>query len=534
MDERPNIILILCDDMGFSDIGCYGSEIQTKALDKLAKNGVCFTQFYNTPRCSPSRASLLTGLHPHQTGVGILTQNQLPHGYSGDLNRSCVTIAEVLKENNYSTYMCGKWHVCNDFYNSGNWPMQRGFEEYYGPIGGGGNYYCPIALTRNNSNIEDEAIKDKKFYLTDAISDSAIKYIINHIRHNKAKPYFLYLAYTAPHWPLHALEEDIAKYKGYFDKGWDILREEKLKRMKKLGIVNQDCELSPKDDLLVDWADIENKEWELRRMEVYAAQIDRMDQGIGKIVKELKKNGTFNNTLIIFLSDNGGCSEELVYPGKGFVEAGFSKKYTKNKKKIKFGNNQSIMPGSEDTYQSYGRAWANLSNTPFRLYKHWAHEGGISTPFIIHWPLGIKRKGTLCHSPAHIIDIMPTILEVTKTKYPKYYNGNKIPPPEGKNIINMLNKSLQYERMLFWEHEGNAAIRYHNWKLVKKFNNKWELYNIEKDRSESENLAEQNIEKVEYMKNAYEKWAIGCGVIPYEKILKYCESNKKDPDGVKA
>jgi len=531
MENKPNIILILSDDMGYSDMNCYGGEVKTSGLDKLAANGVRFTQFYNSPRCSPSRASLLTGLHPHQTGVGILTQNQIPDGYEGNLNRRCVTIAEILKENGYSTYMSGKWHVCNDWFeDKSNWPVQRGFEEFYGIIGGAANYYNPIALTRNNDNIEHEAIEDKNFYLTDAISDNAVKYIQKHTKDKTDKPYFMYVAYTSPHAPIQAFEEDIAKYRGRFDKGWDALREERLDRMIELGVINPSWKLTPRDKSQPSWEDAQHKEWETRKMEVYAAQIDSMDQGIGRIVKELEENGTIDNTLIIFLSDNGGCSEEYKPPGTGFVEGHICKEYTKDGRKVRMGNDSSIMPGDESTFQSYGRAWANLSNTPFRLYKHWTHEGGISTPFIMHWPLRIKGKGKLCDSPAQLTDVMATILDITQAKYPEVYNGNEIFPIEGESLAPLIDiNNTTYDRgMLFWEHEGNGAVRDGKWKLVKKFPGEWELYDMEKDRSETSNLATQHPEKLENMKKAYVEWTNRCGVIPYENILLFYSKKKKE------
>ena len=525
MNEKPNIVLILNDDMGYSDIGCYGGEVQTPVLDKLAKDGLRFTQFHNSPRCSPTRASLLTGLHPHQTGIGILTENQLPDGYPGDLNRECVTIAEVLKENGYLTYMSGKWHLCNDrFGNKSNWPNQRGFDEFYGIINGANNYYNPITLTRNNKNIELEA-QDPDYYLTDATSDNAVKYINSHKDKNN-NPFFMYVAYTAPHWPLHAFKEDIDKYRGRFDKGWDELRKERRERMISMGLINPKWQLTQRDESQPAWDKAEHKRWQSRRMEVYAAQIDRMDQGIGRIVDSLKENDMLDNTLIMFLADNGGCAEELIPPRKGLLKGHIAHEYTKTGEKVQLGNEPSIMPGDESTYQSYGVAWANLSNTPFRLYKHWTHEGGISTPLIMHYPAQINDKGALRHSPGQLTDIMATILDITGTEYPENYNGNKILPCEGKSLVPLFDSDERDRGMLFWEHEGNAAVREGRWKLVKKFPGQWELYNMQEDRTELNNLVEQYPDRVKKMKKVYESWAKRCNVIPRENILGLMKARK--------
>jgi len=285
---KPDIIIILNDDMGFSDIGCYGGEIETPNLDRLAAGGLSYSQFYNTARCSPSRASLLTGLHPHQTGIGILTYDTGPEGYAGDLNRRCVTIAEVVKEAGYGTYLSGKWHVAKNLTEpTDSWPMQRGFEKFFGTIIGAGSFYHPNTLTRGNESAEHEATENPEFFYTDAISDQAAAFIRDHHRDTPDKPLFQYVAYTAPHWPLHAHDEDIARYKGRFDEGWDKLREQRLERLVRAGIIDASWVLTERDPTQPAWENAEEKEWLLRCMEVYAAQIDRMDQGIGRIVAAL-------------------------------------------------------------------------------------------------------------------------------------------------------------------------------------------------------------------------------------------------------
>lgn len=520
--DRPNILIILNDDMGYSDIGCYGGEIETPNLNRLAASGLRYSQFYNTARCSPSRASLLTGLHPHQTGIGILTYSNGPEGYAGDLNRNCVTIAEVLKQRDYKTYLSGKWHVAQNLTQPTDaWPLQRGFDHFYGTIIGAGSFYHPTTLTRGNENVEHEYQNDSSFFYTDAISDQAVEFIRQHKKENSDKPFFQYVAYTAPHWPLHAHDEDIAKYKGRFDAGWDKLREERLQRLVDDGILHPNWKLTDRDPSQPPFDEAKHREWTLRCMEVYAAQIDRMDQGIGRILKALEETGELDNTLLIFLSDNGACAEDIPenVTAQELINLMIAKATTRDGKPVRFGNDPSIMPGAEDTYQSYGTAWANLSNAPFRLYKHWIHEGGIATPFIVHWPKGIAEKGGLRHSAFQLPDIMATVLDVSGAEYPKEYKGNKILPLEGVSMVPTFSSETPRNAPLFWEHEGNAAVRVGKWKLVRKYPGDWELYDMELDRTELNDLAAQHPDRVKEMKAQYDVWANRCGVIPREKIL---------------
>ncbi|MHA1369461.1 MAG: arylsulfatase [Promethearchaeota archaeon] len=523
MKSTPNIVLILADDMGYSDIGCYGGEINTPNLDSLALDGIRLTQFYNTARCSPSRASLLTGLHPHQTGIGILVADHGPEGYAGTINKHCITIAELLKQNGYKTYMSGKWHVSHDAKNpNDSWPCQRGFDHHYGTIAGAGSYFDPISLTRDNKNIEHEAHETPDFYYTDAISDNAVKFIKQHSKNHHDAPFFLYVAYTCPHWPLHAKEKDIKKYEGRFDEGWDELRKARMKRMTEMGIINPKWKLTPRDPYKKPWSKEKHKKWQARRMEVYAAQIDCMDQGIGRIIDALKKTNNFNNTLFIFLSDNGGCAEGIsnfYWFKKDLIQKGVAREFTRNNDKVYIGNNPKIMPGPENTYQSYGTCWANLSNTPFRLYKHWTHEGGIATPFIVHWPDGINNKGQILHQPAQLTDVMATIVDITGFTYPKKYKGQEIYPLEGTSLFPIFNGAENKKRMLFFEHEGNAAVRQDNWKLVRDYPFDWELYNVEEDRTELHNVIRQHPEIARRLISAYESWANRVGVIPFNKAL---------------
>jgi arylsulfatase A-like enzyme len=369
--RQPNIVIILADDMGFSDVGCYGGEIRTPNIDSLAKDGIRFTQFYNTARCCPTRASLLTGLYPHQTGVGHMVDNPkaLP-GYTGDLNTGCVTLAEVLRSAGYSTYMSGKWHVTPLTESKHNWPLQRGFDHHYGIIHGAASYFDPVTLTRDNERVE----AGENYYFTDAIADNAVAYIKTAA--SAQKPFFLYTAFTAPHWPLHAKPQDIARYKGRYKDGWDALREERRKKMIELGIVRSSWPMTERDPSVPAWTDTKQKEWQQSRMEVYAAMVDSLDQNVGRILDSLRSTGQTQNTLVLFLVDNGGCAEEL---GPNAAGVHVSQKTHKGEP-VRRGNDPSVAPGPEDTYQSYGVPWANASNTPFRLYKHWVHEGGISSP----------------------------------------------------------------------------------------------------------------------------------------------------------
>lgn len=519
---KPNILLILNDDMGFSDIGCYGGEIETPNLDRLAANGLRYSQFYNTARCSPSRASLLTGLHPHQTGIGILTYSTGPEGYAGNLNRRCVTIAEVLRKAGYGTYLSGKWHVAGNLTEPTDaWPLQRGFDKFWGTIIGAGSFYNPNTLTSGNDNAEHEAEMDPSFFYTDASSDHAVDFIRDHHKQKPGVPFFQYVAYTAPHWPLHAHEEDIAKYKGRFDAGWDKLREERLARLVASGIIHPSWKLTDRDPTQPPWTDAEHREWLLRCIEVYAAQIDRMDQGIGRILAALEETGRLEDTLVIFMSDNGACAEDIPdgVTAAELVSLMIAKENTRDGRPVRFGNDPSLMPGAEDTYQSYGTAWANLSNTPFRLYKHWIHEGGIATPLILHWPKGIPARDELRHHPGQLPDIMATILDITGADYPSKFDGNDILPCEGESLQPSFAADNPERGPLFWEHEGNAAVRIGKWKLVRKYPGPWELFDMEADRTEMSDLAAQNPERVRDMAARYEEWAKRCGVIPREKIL---------------
>lgn len=534
----PNIILIMGDDMGYSDIGCYGGEINTPNLDKLATNGLRFTQFYNTARCCPTRASLITGLYPQQAGVGHMTGDRGTPAFRGDLRKDALTIAEVLKTAGYSTYMSGKWHVTpyrpKKLRNpdKSNWPKQRGFDRFFGTILGAGSFYDPSSLTMENEYIAPW----EDFYYTNAISDYAVERIQEHKEDN---PFFMYVSYTAAHWPMQALPEDIAKYKGHYDEGWDVLRENRVKKMRMLGLMEDSWELSPRDPGVVEWSDkVKDKAWEIANMEVYAAMVDNMDQGIGAIVHALEEKGQLENTLIFFLQDNGACAEELNWiegrptaeeakpMGKDQLQNLMIPDITRDGKYVKM--MRDVMPGPAESYTAYGLNWANASNTPFRMYKHWVHEGGISTPLVVHWPKGISAKGELRKEPSHLIDIMATCVDVAEATHPEVYKSIKPVPLEGKSLVPAFANQDLGREAIYWEHEGNRAVRMGRWKLVSKADvnsfkwdriNKmrlsdWELFDMESDRTEMHDLASQNPELVQKMATMWLAWGKRTGIIP--------------------
>lgn len=549
--DRPNIIVVLSDDMGYSDIGCYGGEIDTPNLNGLAEDGLRFTQFYNTGRCCPTRACLLSGLYPHQAGVGHMMNDRGHDGYRGDLNDTSRTIAEVLRPAGYSTYGVGKWHVTKHVQPDGpkhNWPLQRGFEKFYGTITGAGSFYDPGTLTRGNQNISpfaDPEYQPEQYYYTEAISDYAVRFINEHCAGDTGseKPFFLYVAYTAAHWPMHALEKDIVKYKGKYDGGYSPTHAARAKRVVELGLVDESFDEAP---LVGKWDEVEHKAWESRCMEVYAAMIDNMDQGIGRIIGTLKKHGQFDNTLILFMQDNGGCQETVGRRGefKRPVAASLPKIAhdairldvipKQNRAGIPTLQGSGIMPGPEDTYIAYGLNWANVSNTPFREYKHFVHEGGISTPLIAHWPRGIRRKGELERQPGHLIDIAATCVDLSQAMYPKQVGEHDITPLEGVSLAPAFSgKSLERPQPIFWEHEGNRAIRDGKWKLVAKENRPWELYDMEKDRTEMHDLADRMPDLVRKLDETWTAWARRANVLPlgtWRGQKKNANYNRKQKD----
>ena len=476
---RPNIILIMCDDMGFSDIGCYGGEVNTPNINRLAAEGLRFKQFYNNAKCTTTRASLITGLYPRRSG-SLLKPNM-------------VTIAEVLKTAGYHTSLSGKWHLGN---RAPRRPSDRGFDRYFGLLDGCCNFFDPsIPDPKFKGNRVRWVAQDDKritkfpndFYMTDAISDYAVDCIGDFTK--DSKPFFLHVCYTAPHYPLHAKPKDIAKYQGKYLKGWHALRKERYQRQLKMGLIDPKWELPKPDREVQDWKDAPHKKWQDLRMAVYAAMIDSMDQGIGRILKKLKETGADKNTLVMFLSDNGGCAET---PG---------------------GNNPNYIPGPKQFYTHCGPGWAYAQNTPFRRYKSWVHEGGISTPFIARWPGHIKPN-SWTNEVAHIIDLLPTFAELGKAQYPSHYKGNEILPVEGRSMTALLaGKTRVGHKFLYWEWAGNRAVREGNWKLCwDRGVKRWELYDIDADRTEMHNLANKHPDRVAKLSKLWFAWAKKTGL----------------------
>lgn len=501
--DKPNIIVILADDMGYSDLGCYGSEIETPNINHLAETGLRYRQFYNCARSCPTRASLLTGLYPHQAGMGWMASANLQKpAYQGYLNDQCVTIAEVLKTAGYKTYMSGKWHVSSDRQNRGkvktNWPNQRGFDRYFGLVAGSSNYF---QATLNNDNEQFDSPTDGSFYITNALADSATMFID---RHNfNQQPLFLYLAFTSPHWPLQAFQKDIDKYVERYKAGWDQLRNERAHRQKELGLFGKDVALSPRDKAVTAWDKLSQSQQneEAMRMAIYAAQIDIMDQGVGRVVKELEKKGQLDNTVIMFLSDNGACAENI----------------SSGKRKA--------IDGKMDTFESYRINWANLSSTPYREYKHFTNEGGIATPLIVHYPKGIDKKfnNSFVDEYGHVTDIMATCVDLSGSTYPKTYKENNITPMQGVSLVPNFSGKQTNRTATFWEHEANIAMRDGKWKIVTKTNedarfdkSAINLFDMSKDPSEMNDLSKEYPKKVEEMFNAWDKWANQVGVYPMD------------------
>ncbi|WP_227873923.1 arylsulfatase [Flavobacterium nackdongense] len=503
--KKPNIILIMVDDMGWSDIGAYGGEIPTPNIDALATNGIKFNQFYNNARCCPTRASLLTGLYAHQAGIGMMTEtsnsefNWGTPGYQGYLNKNNVTIAEVLKQQGYQTFMAGKWHL--GMYGKEKWPLQRGFDRYYGTLEGASSYFKPQGqrgITIDNNEVI--TINQPNYYTTDVYTEKAIDYI----KESSKNPFFLYLAYNAPHWPLQAKEKDIEKFKNYYLKGWDEIRKERLKKQLDMGLIDASWGLSARDNRVRIWEKLtqEEKEKVAYRMAVYAAQVYSVDENIGKLTSYLKSAGKLQNTIIFFLSDNGACAE--AYDELGSREDRF------------------INDPNYSGAVSYGIGWANASNTPFYEYKVKSYEGGISTPLIVSYPKFTKNNGKIVKTVGTIRDIMPTIIELTGAKYPEtFHNGEVIYKLEGQSLVPTIIKGKQTNQdYLFWEHSDFGAVRHGDWKLVYDNIKKTKaLFNLATDRTETTNLIESNAELAKKLDEKWQQWANTHFVYP-KKIKK--------------
>jgi arylsulfatase A-like enzyme len=532
---QPNIIVILADDLGYSDLGCYGGEIKTPTLDGLAKNGLRFTQFYNSARCCPTRASLLTGLYPHQAGVGMMTSDEgakFP-GYRGSLQPYTVTLAEVLKSAGYRTAMSGKWHVGDKLS-----PIERGFDDFYGFTRGYAvDSFDARMMIRLPQGKPQRSYNPGEYFATDAITDHALDFV-NDARQTR-QPWFLYVAYQAPHFPVQSRADDAAPYAKTYDQGWDKLRAVRLARMKKLGAVPKNTPLTPRSAIhRPDVAkrlgsmteDGNNPAWEALdadrradlagRMKAYAGMVAGMDRNIGRLIADLKQSDELANTLILFLSDNGACAEwepfgfDMQTPTN--VTAGFGINMgTPNLPNILHRGAALATLGSADTLFSYGSAWANLSNTPWRLYKHYSHEGGISSPLIAHWPAGIKTRGQWREQPGHLIDVMATLVDIAGATYPQERAGVAVLPMEGISLRPAFtNKPLARKAPLFFEHDGSRAVRDEGWKLVSTRGGEWELYNLWADRTELNNIAAKHPEVVKGLAAQWDEWAQRTHVLP--------------------
>lgn len=521
--ERPNVVLILVDDMGWANIGCYGGMVETPNIDRLARDGVRFDQFYNAARCCPTRATLMTGLHPHQVGIGhmtlpmrnreeaepgqsrgyaALTENErihIPQSYQGWLDDDIPTLPEMLREAGYGTYHVGKWHLASE--RTETWPLQRGFDRFYGHLAGTSDYFDPRNLYRGNNPIRAHG---EHYYITDDISEEAIEYLSDHHHERPEEPFFLYLAYNAPHFPLQCMPEDYQKYRGRFMEGWDVLRERRLKKQKAMGLVPENTRLAPRPEGVPAWDSLgREKQDEMDAiMSTYAAMIDRVDQNIGKLIAHLENTGEINNTLVFFLSDNGAEAETGPLGQFKFEDLG---QYGKGGYK-------------------YGKAWATLSNTPFREYKHFTHQGGVQTPLVVHWPAVIKGpKNRILPQYGFTPDIVETILDVAGAERPTEKNGRPVPRSDGKSLVGVFRgmKMELHPEPIFVEHEGNRIGRQGKWKLVSYYDKPWELYDMSIDRSESNDLSSKHPEIVNQLEAAYGDWAYRTGVIPWEVAKEY-------------
>lgn len=503
--KRPNIILIVADDLGYSDLGAYGSEIATPNLDRLAKDGLRLQQFYNNSICAPTRASLLTGQYQHKAGVGYFSNDLGLPAYQGYINQQSLTLAEVLKDGGYTTITSGKWHVSGKNVSQ---PWQRGFDYVYPRDG---------ASAASGAPQEKVVITDSlgyplpEYFQTNVITKNAVSFLEEASK--KDNPFFLYLAYTAPHWPLVALPEDIAKYKGKYDKGWDVLRQERFQKQKQLGVVGSNASLSVKDEDIYDWARLSYDQRQLwvKKMEVFAAMVDRLDQGIGTVLAKLKEIGADENTLVIFVSDNGAPAEDLV--------------------RWHHGASRNTGPvGTTGSNESQSKNWSYLSNTPFLGFKDDMHEGGINSPFIAWFPgkikSGVIRKGT-----GHIIDLAPTFYELAGARYPASYNGASAYALPGKSLLPVLfgaDKEVQRAKPLFWERAGNRAVREGKWKLVSTWPSySWELFDLEADPGETKNVARENHDVVSRLSVQYFAWAKENGVVDFATL------EDKEPQSMK-
>jgi arylsulfatase len=487
-DSRPNIILIVADDLGFSDLGCYGGEIETPNLDRLAHSGMRFSQFYNCAKCTQTRATLLTGLYHQQT-------NCMREG-------RFVTLAELLRNTGYRTLMTGKWHLPST-------PMRHGFDRFFGFLGGAINYFTgkDFGTGENLMRLDTSPYEapESQFYATDAFTDYAIQFVEESFAKREHKPFFLYLAYNAPHYPLQALPEDISKYRDKFLSGWDELRQQRHLRLKKLGIIDRECRLAARDRLVKPWTSltVREQEQQAQLMAVYAAMVDRMDSNIGRLLDRIQTLGVNENTVVIFLSDNGACP--------------FDRDRTPQQS-----------PGPRDAERSYNTQWANVSNTPLRMYKRWNHEGGIAAPFIVRWPAHIQSAGQICRSVGHVIDLMPTLLEIAGSNDLSRNSDQASLPLEGVSLVPVWHGTVTERSIpIFWEYNGHRAVRVDHWKLVADQSQDWELYDLRKDRSESHNLSAKFPQRVAEMSRQYDAWASRVGAMSNQQAVSMSATSRQ-------
>ena len=489
-ENRPNILVVLTDDMGFSDLGCFGGEIDTPQLDALAAGGLRFTEFYNTARCWPTRATLMSGRYSDRLGV------------------KQVTVAEVLKRAGYQTGMVGKWHLGMNPKKDG--PIQRGFDDFYGTMTGAGSFWDPYTLTRNTAAVEPDG---EGYYYTDKIGEEAVRQIESFA--NSEKPFFQYVAFTAAHWPMHAPEGTIQKYLPRYAGGWEVLRSERYARMIEMGVITRDrWPLPERERRVQDWDGIDHKEWRIRNQAIYAAMVDHMDQAVGQIVAALKRTGRFDNTLILYCHDNGACGEHL--SGNGWNTANnVLEKAKKEGKQIAVGDVYEVMMGGPLTYGSVGHNWANAQNTPMRRYKANVHNGGACTPAIVHWPAGMKvGRGTITRERGHVVDLMATCLELAGASYPDEFNGVAIDAHESRSLVPIFRgEEVDREHPYLFNHSNTHAVVKGDFKIVREGKKgAWALYNLSKERTEITDLAADHPEVVAELARIWEaRWGAGKG-----------------------
>ncbi|MCR9278206.1 MAG: arylsulfatase [Pseudomonadaceae bacterium] len=532
----PNIVLVLADDMGFSDIGSFGGEIDTPNLDKLAADGLRFSSFYNSARCSPTRAALLTGRYPHDVQMGHLAGRRFAEvdGYRGDLDQAARTIPEVLSDHGYRNVMVGKWHLSSatesdldqpSIAELTNTPARRGFDEFYGTLLGGNNYFEPKYLFR-----DDEAVSDvpSGFYYTDAIGSEAAAAIERHWSDpdEEAEPLFLYVAFTAPHWPIQAPEASVAKYRSVYRDGWQAVREKRFEALAADNMIVESWVLPGLEDGAPEW-DESQRAWRSERMAVHAAMVDHMDRGIGRVLSALRETGQYDNTIVLFLSDNGASAESFPATLSPALRARFEPylgKYAPaGGAPLVVGNNPDVMPGSATTMQSIGKQWAEASNTPFRRYKGWVHEGGVATPLIVHWPAGMRAApGSIDHEPGHVVDILPTLLDVIGIRPT---DPDLLVDLDGESLLASFAGAARQRGAIYFEHEGHRAVRAGRWKIVAAPGESWALYDMLLDRTETLDLSGKYPSIVRELSAKYEAYATQNKVLPWTTVLENAEVN---------